>query len=223
MHRPTPAADLGLRTAHQFVKDSLRRAVLRGALAGGARLIQADIATDLGVSITPVREALRDLATEGLVRIDPHRGAIVSTVSLPEVREVYQLRRLLEPAAASLAAPRISADELGRAAVLQAEMDGELDRARWVELNRAFHGALLQAAGSPRLAAIVGQLQDAATLYVALSVKVRPLGMESGNEEHRAILAAFGSRDPAAARLAVRRHLRSTMESIEAADGTSAM
>ena len=215
MRAPTLAAGPGPRTAHQFVKDSLRRAILRGTLAGGARLVQADIAAELGVSITPVREALRDLATEGIVRIDPHRGAIVSEVSLDEVREIYRLRQLLEPIAAGLAAPRILAEDLEEAARLQAEMDGEIDRGRWVELNRAFHGVLLQATDSPRLSAIVRQLQDAATLYVAFSVKIRPLGLEGGNEEHRAILAAFRARDAGAVRQAVRRHLRSTLESIE--------
>ncbi len=210
----------GPRTAHQFAKDSLRRAILRGTLPGGARLVQADLAAHLGVSITPVREALRDLATEGLVRIDPHRGAVVSEVSLEEVREIYRLRGVLEPMAAGLAAPRIPPEDLGEATRLAAEMEGETDPGRWVELNRAFHDVLLRAVSSPRLLAFVSQLQDSATLCVALSVTLRPLGLESGNQEHRAILAAFRARDAAAARRTVREHLRATMESIETSGDT---
>ncbi len=78
----------GRRTAHEFVKDSLRRAILRGDLSGGSRLIQADLATMLNVSTTPVREALRDLATEGFITLDRHRGGVVRELNWSEMEEI---------------------------------------------------------------------------------------------------------------------------------------
>ena len=90
----------GRRTAHEFVKDSLRRAILRGDLSGGARLIQADLAAMLNVSTTPVREALRDLATEGLITLDRHRGGVVRELNWLELMEEIRLiRQQLEPLA----------------------------------------------------------------------------------------------------------------------------
>jgi DNA-binding transcriptional regulator YhcF (GntR family) len=83
-------------TAHQYVVESLRNAIVEGVLTPGTRLIQAAIAEELEVSTTPVREALQDLAAEGLVRLDPHRGAIVYGFDLAECREIYELRMLLE-------------------------------------------------------------------------------------------------------------------------------
>jgi len=178
--------------------------------------VQADLASHLHVSITPVREALRDLTTEGLVRFDPHRGAVVREVSLEEVREVYELRRLLEPVAAERAVRRIVQARLQSAAELLEEMEGERDPGRWVERNRLFHQVLLDAAGPSRLSSIVGALQDAATLYVAFSVKLDPIRLATGNREHRAILDAFRRRDPVGAQRAVITHLDSTVGSIEA-------
>jgi len=81
----------GHRTAHEFVKESLRRAILRGDLSGGERLIQADLATMLNVSTTPVREALRDLATEGLITLDRHRGGVVREPDWAEIGDADAL------------------------------------------------------------------------------------------------------------------------------------
>src|SRR5690349_18480778 len=108
----------GRKTAHEYVKDSLRQAILRGAIPGGTRLVQADVASELQVSTTPVREALRDLATEGLIRLDPHRGAIVSQLSYGEAVEIQQICKLLEPEAMRQAALAITDDTLKQAHAL---------------------------------------------------------------------------------------------------------
>src|SRR3990172_11947171 len=86
-------------TAHEFVRGVLRRAILNGELASGSRLVQAELAAMLDVSTTPVREALRDLATEGLVQFDPHRGAIVSELSSEDVHAISAFRTVLDPLA----------------------------------------------------------------------------------------------------------------------------
>lgn len=205
------------RTAHELVRDTLRRAILRGSLTGGTRLVQADIAAQLNVSTTPVREALRDLATEGLIRLDAHRGAIVYEPDLDELREIYDLRKILEPEAVRRAMPWITDMDLKRAAALQKRMDRERDPGVWVDLNREFHTVLADAARSPRLSSILKNLRDAAAVYVALSLKARSRQLMSGNRDHHALLDAFAQRDPDAAAKIMVEHLDATMRAIEEA------
>src|ERR1700759_5019110 len=88
----------GARTAHRDVIDRLRRPLLPGALRPGARLVQAELSKTLQVSVTPIREALRDLINEGLVDFDAYRGATVHVPSLSELEDIYEIRILLTPA-----------------------------------------------------------------------------------------------------------------------------
>lgn len=203
------------RTAHEFVRDTLRRAVLSGALAGGTRLVQADIAAQLNVSTTPVREALRDLAADGLIRFDPHRGGIVNTIDADEFREIYEIRKRLEPYAVRRAAERISAKDLEAAAALATEMEREADPGVWTELNWRFHGMLVMAARSPRLLSVVKSAQDAAALYVARSLQETPSRIEQGNAEHRALLEAIRRRDGEAVERILVEHLEGTLEALK--------
>jgi DNA-binding GntR family transcriptional regulator len=202
------------RTAHEFVRDTLRRAILSGALAGGARLVQADIASQLKVSTTPVREALRDLIADGLILFDPHRGAIVRGLDMAELLDVYEIRKALEPLAIRKAALRITDEELTNAEALQSRMDAEEDPATWAELNSQFHSVLERAAGSPRLQSIVKSLQDVSAIYVAHCLKVDRRRMTAGNREHRNLLAALRRHDPDKAGQVLVAHLEATLKGI---------
>ena len=201
---------LGPRTSHQFVKDRLRRAIVRGELSGGTRLIQNDIASEFGVSTTPVREALRDLATEGLIRLDAHRGAIVHEVDAEEFAEIYEMRLVLEPLAVRRAIARITDEALDRAEQIQDLADQETDPGRWVEYNRSFHAVFVDAARSERLSAALKMLRDSSSLYVGYVVRTHPDMMAKANLEHHAILDAFRRRDEAAAVDLAIQHLHGT-------------
>jgi len=203
------------RTAHEFVRDTLRRAILSGALAGGTRLVQADIAAQLNVSTTPVREALRDLAADGLIRFDPHRGGIVNTIDADEFQEIYEIRKRLEPYAVRRAAERISARDLDAAAALATEMERTADPGVWTELNWRFHGMLVHAARSPRLLSVVKSTQDAAALYVARSLQETPSRIKQGNAEHRALLEAMRRRDGDAVERLLVEHLEGTQGALK--------
>jgi len=130
------------------LKESLRRAILRGDLSGGERLIQADLATMLNVSTTPVREALRDLATEGLITLDRHRGGVVREPDWAEMEEIGLVLHQLEPLAVKLAFERISEAELQEAERLRLLMTKESDLGDWVELNTRFHLVFHNATGA---------------------------------------------------------------------------
>jgi DNA-binding GntR family transcriptional regulator len=209
-------------TAHEIVRETLRHAILSGELPGGTRLVQAELAAQLRVSTTPVREALRDLASDQLIRFHPHRGAVVHELHIDELREIYEIRKALEPLAMRLAASRITREQLKAAASMHARMEKESDPAAWVETNWKFHSLLERAAQSPRLASAVKNVQDAAALYVAHAIHLDPALMKKGNADHRGILAALRAGDGDAAAEELRRHLDATLQAILAADDSSA-
>lgn len=206
-------------TAHEFVRSVLRRAILKGELTGGTRLVQAELAAMLDVSTTPVREALRDLATEGLVQFDPHRGAIVSELSTEDVHDIYRIRMVLEPLAMREAVLKVTDSLLTRLRALHESMMKAPHSADWVDRNRVFHMAVYETAASPRLAAIIRNLQDASVMYIGAVLKDKPSLRERANSDHADILAALEARDVEAAVAALERHLRT---SIDAYDETHA-
>lgn len=199
-------------TAHEYVRDTLRQAILNEELAGGARLVQAEIAAELGVSTTPVREAFRDLAGEGLIRLDAHRGAIVREFDMSELQEIYELRQVLEPICVLRAVERITDEELTRARALQKRMDEcEEDVADWVMLNRNFHALITEASRSPRLIGILQSLRDSAAMYVGMGLRSVPKQRSVGNAEHHRLLEALEARDAHAAAEAILEHMSGMM------------
>ncbi|KWX67920.1 GntR family transcriptional regulator [Mycobacterium sp. NAZ190054] len=182
-------------TAHEFVREALRRAIFRGELAAGEHLIQSEIASSLSVSVTPVREALRDLATEGLITLDSHRGGIVRGTSREDMEEILQIREKLEPMAVQLGVSNATADELNRANQLAEMMIGETDLGAWVELNRRFHCLLHDAMRSRHLTAIFNRLEDAAALCTAQSQQIEPSIRRRANKDHLDLLRAYRERD----------------------------
>ena len=206
-------------TAHEFVRSVLRRAILNGELGSGSRLVQAELAAMLDVSTTPVREALRDLATEGLVQFDPHRGAIVSELSAEDVRDIYEIRRVLEPLAMRQAVPNVSDALLARLRKLHQGMLDEPYSVDWVDRNRVFHMAVYETAASPRLAAIIRNLQDASVMYIGASLKHKPDLREEANHGHAEILDALEKRDVEAAVKALDDHLLTSIDAFYASEG----
>ena len=205
------------RTAHEYVLGTLRSAILGGTLAGGTRLVQAELASQLGVSTTPVREALRDMASEGLVVFDPHRGAIVRPLDMEEVREIYELRITLEPLMVRRVAGLITDEQLDRADGLAARMRIETNLSTWVELNREFHSVFSEIGGGSRLAGILASLRDSASAYVSLSLEARPEQVPQANHEHDELVKLYRERDADGAVELTVQHLRSTLAAIEEA------
>jgi DNA-binding GntR family transcriptional regulator len=199
------------RTAHELVRDTLRRAIFSGLLAGGTHLGQSEIASQLAVSTTPVREALRDLAADGLIRIDTHRGAVVHDLDHDDLREIYEIREALEPLAIRRAARHITADELATAADLLDRMDRETDPAVWAELNWAFHALLGRASRSPRLFSLITSAQGSTARYVGESLKAHPERLAEANADHRALLAALAGHDADTSAKLVTVHLHHTL------------
>lgn len=199
------------RTAQAVVADRLRRAVLSGRLAPGSRLLQAAVATEMRMSTTPVREAMRELAGEGLLDLDPHRGVVVHQPSVTEFREVYRIRGLLEPTAIEATIGNITPAQIAAAERLLEQMEIEVDVTEWTILNAAYHSHLVEATGMPILTSLLEKLRNMSTLYIASVIHMHPEAVAKANSEHRAMLEACKAGDVRRAHEVEAEHLRHTL------------
>lgn len=205
---PDSYADADRRTAQSFVFNKLREEILSGRLPPGTRLRQAELGARLQVSTSPVREAFRQLATIGLVEIQPHRGAVVIEPLAPDLSHMYQVRALLEPMCTAWAAEQIDDDGLD---VLAAMLDQARDVSSVPEitrLNRRFHAHIASASGNAYLAQVVLNLLDLSTPYIGMIFRTNIEALASKQaKEHSEILQALRDRDSERAYLASLHHL----------------
>lgn len=212
MNRP-PSREPAAETSTSRTVDALRELILRGELAPGARLAEVELASRLGVSRTPVRSALTHLATEGLVEIAPNRGARVTTWTLRELEDVFDLRTTLEPRAAALAAANATAGDTAELAELAERMadvgapGGDQDLDALAELNRRFHGRLAALAGNSALAsALSGAVH--APLVLRNFHAYDDAALRRSLAHHVEIVAAVRAGDPTWAEAVMTAHIR---------------
>jgi len=199
-------------TIREAITRELREKIVAGRLAPRTRLIVEELATKFDVSPMPVREALRQLAAEGLVAIQSYRGATVAELSIEEIREIFLLRRLLEGEAAALGARKVGAGERAQLQVLMDKMrDAVRDHGRWITADRAFHMTVYRASGSIRLVGLIEQLRQDIERYVRLYIVVER-NIPQSMRRHAEILAACLAGDGATARRVTVAHLRETAE-----------
>ena len=157
-----------IRTASAAAADAIRTAILEGELAPGDRLKEREIAQQLGISSTPVREALQSLDAEGLIELVPNRGATVRSYDEETLEELYRLRALLEGHAAGQAAERITEAQL---ALLEesnerfAKLRTDDDLRSLVRENLVFHSLIIEAAGGAKLAELVQNVMHIPLIY----------------------------------------------------------
>jgi len=210
---PWPTAPRGLPAWHQ-VKLALHHGIMSGTIAGGTHLVQSVIADEFAVSTRQVREALRDLAAEGFVRIDARGAAVVSQLCRSDLEDIYQIRLLLEPVVVARVAAGAREDTVIRAVKLLAAMESETDAERWAFLDSGFHRAIGESGNSPRLAALLENLRELSARYVQHSILAVPDRARESNAEHEAIMRAVMKGDPEAAADAMFRHLDGTLSAL---------
>ncbi|PLZ02118.1 GntR family transcriptional regulator [Burkholderia sp. WAC0059] len=208
-----PVAAAPRTSTSRMVADALRAAIVEGALAPGAPLRQDAIARHFSVSAIPVREALRQLASEGWAKIEVHKGASVASLSTGEVREIYEIRSALESLALGLAIPHHTDASLREARALCDAAKRERDPSRYVARNEAFHMSLYAPCRRPQLLDMLETLHRRGERYLRLKFGFPDYKRES-DAEHAALLAAVKRRDVAAAQSLVAAHLLGTGELI---------
>jgi|SRR5205814_407604 len=194
------------------VYQHLKRAILEQVHPGGTLLTEAEIADAVGVSRTPVREALLRLESEGLVALYPKRGALVLPVSAQEVNDVVDARLLVEGHAAQRVWPRRSAlvDVLAPLLARMREARAAGDAFALMEADRAFHAAVVDAAGNRILADLYHRLRDRQMRMGLASLRLDPDRVDHAVAEHADLLAALGGDDAQAWAALVRTHIEGT-------------
>lgn len=207
----------------EYVYAALRDAIHQGRFGPGARVVEVEIARELGVSRTPVRDALRRLESDGLLIVAPRRGLSVATLDQQQVLELYALREVLEGTAARLAAQHAGEGEIGALHDLVGRHRARLHDGptALMSLNREFHQVIYQAARNRYVLQSLHSLRDSLALLPGTTYAApgRPVAALA---EHDRIVQAIARRDPAAAEEAARAHIRTAervRRTLMAADG----
>jgi DNA-binding GntR family transcriptional regulator len=198
-------------TMQDMIVNKLREAILKGHLKPGERIFERSITEQMGLSKTPVREALTHLEAEGWVQIIPYRGAVVAPLSVEELEDIYVIRISIEGTGARLAARNITAETLKELNDLVAQMVKTRDEESLMALNRHFHEVFYRQCGRKLLSNLISQFQDKSVRYRRL------LQGFSGTRrriitERRALLSACAQHSPSMVERLVQQNLSSNLE-----------
>lgn len=224
MHPLSPIKQERPSPVRQDAYEALREAILDGRLPAGERLVEREIAERLGVSRTPVREAIRKLELERLVAHVPRKGVVVRGISTAEALEIFTIRAALEGVAAGLAAERADARAGERLRSLCEQMEEALrngDRPRFEKAHDRFNDTVYRLAGSPRLYDMINSLRDYIARFSRVTYGV-PGRTESANREHRELAEAIAAGDRERAAAVARLHIEGSRAAFEEAAGAAA-
>ena len=196
-------------TTPDAVAEILRQDIMAGRVGPGEALRQQDLAARFGVSRIPIREALRQLESDGLVSVYPNRGAFVVTLGADEVAEIMDMRLLLEADLLRRSVPRMSDEDVSRIAEAAVANERTAGSADWVTTDRAFHEALYLPAQRPRQMRIVFALRRDIERHARLHADL-PIRREQWLNDHRLIVEACQARDAEAAATALMVHIAGT-------------
>lgn len=214
---PHPSDPIEKTSIVDRLSDKIRQRILRNEIKAGEALRQEALAEAYGVSRMPIREAFRQLEAEGLVVFNPHRGVVVSEMSVEEVEELFDLRLLLETDMISRAASQASPADHARAREIldrsqTAYETGDVEH--WGELNWAFHSALYAPAGRPRALQLLQTLNSNIDRYVRLQLLLTRSAPSRAHAEHSDLLDAYIRQDHAALSTALAHHITHARDSL---------
>lgn len=202
-----------LKTRKDLVAEAIRTSILRGTFKPGEKLDQQLLADELGVSRSPVREALRTLGAEGLVRLVPNRGATVTNLPLPDLQELYFTRALIEGVAIERAVPHLEKKTLREMeAILQAAEETE-DYGELLLLNNDFHMLGYRAYPQQFLNDYIQELRNMAAPYNRLYLDTEG-SRRAAWDDHRRIYEACAGGDAKRARMEIQRHLDNVIDEL---------
>lgn len=201
------------KTVAEAVTENLREWIVSGVLPVGKVLRQEELARELGVSRTPLREAITHLTVEGLIHNDPHKGAIVRKPTQAELEEAYLIRETLEGLAANLAAERATGADIERLRGILDEFSASSNPDEWARLNTRFHMEVYALSGRQQLCELISSVRNRTELFVRILV-TRAGRAEVAHQDHIRIVEALASGDGETAEAETRHHLRSTVQHV---------
>jgi len=196
------------RPLRETIYADLRRQVLSGRLLPGARLVESSLAESLQVSRTVIREVIKQLELEGLVKITPYKGTEVSRLSLQDIEELYGIQAALEGLAGGLAARKMTLQDISRLRSLHERMrkNARKDPGEWQRLNIAFHQFFIDKCANRRLHALIKNHRDQFARYWRIILSI-PGQRERSNDDHEKILKALDRGETLKVRLAMEEHI----------------
>lgn len=206
----------GYELLSQKVYRVLKTEIIKGSLKPGTKLLEGKIAKQMKVSRTPIREALRELAAEGFVKISPNQGVIVSNASIENIQEVLQIRGVLEGLAARLATKIISEEEIKELEKYQKQMEYYTNKDNslaFSEIDAEFHELILNICGNNRLIQIRKNISDQAHRYRIRSLSI-PGRLEYSLKEHQEIFEALKRKDSEQADRLSQKHIENVLANI---------
>lgn len=207
------AEKLGRMTIPIKISNQLRQLILSGEFVGGTPLKQEILAVQFNVSMSALREALKTLESEGLVKFYPNRGAVVTELSAEEAQEIFEIRILLELGALEFSIPELTKQALEKAEHVLEELEKEEDSNRWSELNCLFHEYLYEASGKTKLLDMIRVLHNNVERYMRLYLEEMHYQNQS-QKEHRDLLEACRQKDIKKAQKILKLHMESASKTL---------
>ena len=205
------------KTLHEEIADNLREMIMSGELREGDKIKENELCELMGISKTPLREALRVLSAEGLIRLIPNRGSFVTTPTFEEIKEMFDVMSVLEGVCARTAAEKMNSADLKKLEQLHNKLETQYkrrDQKEYIHLNNSYHALVQEMAGNKTLNQIVNGLRQKILLYRFQSLNL-PGRFEKSIQEHRQLLAAFRKKDPEKAEMLMKSHLKKQCEALE--------
>jgi len=205
------------KTLHEEIADNLREMIMSGELKEGDKIKEDELCAVMDISKTPLREALRVLSTEGLIKLIPNRGAFVSTPTFEEIKEMFDVMSVLEGACARAAAEKMSDRDFASLKKLHNKLEENFsrrDQKEYIRINNQYHSFVQDLAGNRTLNQIVNGLRQKILLYRFQSLNL-PERFDQSIVEHRDLLEAFRKRNPQKAETLMRSHLRKQSDALE--------
>jgi len=194
----------------------LKKEIIKGSLKPGSKVLEGRIAEQIGISRTPVREAIRELAAEGFVTLSPNQGVVVRSVSAENIREVLQIHSVLEGLAARLSCEVINEEDLKELENYVNKMEklaNKKDPLAYSEVDLKFHELIVNNCGNKRLIQMRKNISDQAQRYRISSLRT-PRRLKESLKEHQKILEAFKTKDPKKADVISQKHIQNALKNI---------
>jgi DNA-binding GntR family transcriptional regulator len=208
-------SEVAKKSAPEMIRDGLREAILTGVYDEGQQLRQDELAVQFGTSRIPVREALRQLESEGLVELQVNKGAVVKGLSIEDVLEMLDIRIALECRALKLAIPNMAVEDLDAAESILAEYESSTNPATWGELNWQFHWTLYLPCQRQRLLALIESNYGHVSRFVRRLVSTAA-GKTKPQQDHADLLRLCKEGDVKSAVALLDKHIEQTQKSLRA-------
>lgn len=205
------------KTLHEEIANNLREMIMSGELREGDKIRENELCDLMGISKTPLREALRVLSAEGLIRLIPNRGSFVTTPTFEEIKEMFDVMVALEGVCARTAVEKMSDQDFVKLDNLHRKLEQNFkrkDQKEYIHQNNLYHAFVQELAGNKTLNQIVNGLRQKILLYRFQSLNL-PGRFEQSIKEHRSLLAAFRNRDSGKAESLMKSHLKKQCDAME--------